>query len=148
MGHQDVVNVDPKKWTHAPFGAELDGGYVYGRGTIDDKDNVTGGLMTMLTLKRDLVPLDRDVILLAEAGEEGNTWLGIEYVVNEHFDAIDADYCLAEGGGVTRKGGKVRTRASRRPRRFRTASISSRTGRRGTARSRCRPTRSRTSRAP
>jgi len=107
MGHQDVVNVDPKKWQHAPFGAELDGGYVYGRGTVDDKDNLTAGLMTILTLKRDLVPLDRDVILLAEAGEEGNTWLGIEYVVNEHFDAIDADYCLAEGGGVTRKGGKV-----------------------------------------
>jgi acetylornithine deacetylase/succinyl-diaminopimelate desuccinylase-like protein len=107
MGHMDVVNVDPAKWTHAPFGAELDGGYVYGRGTVDDKDNLTAALMTILTLKRDLVPLDRDVILLAEAGEEGNTWLGIEHVVNDHFDAIDAEYCLAEGGGVTRKGGKV-----------------------------------------
>jgi acetylornithine deacetylase/succinyl-diaminopimelate desuccinylase-like protein len=107
MGHMDVVNVDPKKWTHAPFGAELDGGYVYGRGTVDDKDNLTAALMTILTLKRDFVPLDRDVILLAEAGEEGNTWLGIEHVVNEHFDAIDAEYCLAEGGGVSRKGGKV-----------------------------------------
>jgi acetylornithine deacetylase/succinyl-diaminopimelate desuccinylase-like protein len=107
MGHMDVVNVDPKKWTHAPFGAERDDGYIYGRGTIDDKDNLTAALMTLLTLKRNLVPLDRDVILLAEAGEEGNTWLGIEHVVNEHFDAIDAEYCLAEGGGVTRKGGKV-----------------------------------------
>ena len=54
------------------------------------------------------MPLDRDVIFLAEAGEEGNTWLGIEYMVNEHFDAIDAEYCFAEGGGVTREGGKVR----------------------------------------
>ena len=68
--------------------------------------------MTMLTLKRDLVPLDRDVIFLAEAGEEGNTSLGIEHMVNEHFDAIDAEYCLAEGGGVTREGrqGAVRER--------------------------------------
>jgi acetylornithine deacetylase/succinyl-diaminopimelate desuccinylase-like protein len=55
-----------------------------------------------------LAPLDRDVILLAEAGEEGNPVLGVEHVVDEHFDAIDAEYCLAEGGGVARKGGKVR----------------------------------------
>ena len=48
-----------------------DGGYVYGRGTVDDKDNVVANLMTMLMLKRLNVPLDRDVIFLAEAGEEG-----------------------------------------------------------------------------
>ena len=40
MGHTDTVNVDPKKWTLPPFGAARDGGYVYGRGTVDDKDNV------------------------------------------------------------------------------------------------------------
>src|SRR5215813_10630432 len=87
MAHTDVVNVDPTKWTHPPFAAERDGGYVYGRGTVDDKDNVTAALMTMLVLKRNNVPLARDVIFLAEAGEEGNTWLGIEHMVNEHFAA-------------------------------------------------------------
>ena len=40
MGHTDVVNVDPAKWTFPPFSATRDGGYVYGRGTVDDKDNV------------------------------------------------------------------------------------------------------------
>jgi acetylornithine deacetylase/succinyl-diaminopimelate desuccinylase-like protein len=108
MGHTDVVNVDPKKWTHPPFGAVRDGGYVYGRGTVDDKDNVAAGLMIMLMLKRNNVPLDRDVIFLAEAGEEGSTRVGIQYVVNEHFPKVDAEYCLAEGGGVTRQGGKVK----------------------------------------
>ena len=68
MAHTDVVNVDPKKWTHPPFGAVRDGGYVYGRGTVDDKDNVAASLMTMVLLKRLNVPLDRDVIFLAEAG--------------------------------------------------------------------------------
>ena len=108
MGHTDVVNVDPKKWTHPPFGAVRDGGYVYGRGTVDDKDNVVAGLMIMLTLKRQNVPLDRDVIFLAEAGEEGSTRVGIQFIVNEHFEKVDAEYCLAEGGGVTRSGGKVK----------------------------------------
>ena len=73
MGHTDVVSVDPKKWTHPPFGADRDGGYVYGRGTVDDKDNLTAALMVMVLLKRANVPLDRDVIFLAEAGEEGST---------------------------------------------------------------------------
>jgi len=108
MGHTDVVSVDPKKLTHPPFAADRDGGYVYGRGTIDDKDNVVAALMVMLTLKRQNVPLDRDVIFLAEAGEEGATRLGIQHVVNEHFAKIDAEFCLAEGGNVTRTGGKVK----------------------------------------
>ena len=41
MGHTDVVTVDSTKWTHPPFAATRDGGYVYGRGAVDDKDNVT-----------------------------------------------------------------------------------------------------------
>ena len=108
MGHTDVVNVDPKKWTHPPFAAARDGGYVYGRGTVDDKDNVVAGLMIMLMLKRNNVALDRDVIFLAEAGEEGSTRVGIQFVVNQHFDKVNAEYCLAEGGGVTRQGGTVK----------------------------------------
>jgi acetylornithine deacetylase/succinyl-diaminopimelate desuccinylase-like protein len=108
MGHTDVVNVDPKKWTHPPFSATRDGGYVYGRGAVDDKDNVVAALMAMLTLKRQNVPLDRDVIFLAEAGEEGSTRVGIELMADQHFSQIDAEYCLAEGGSVTRVGGQVK----------------------------------------
>jgi acetylornithine deacetylase/succinyl-diaminopimelate desuccinylase-like protein len=108
MAHTDTVNVDPKKWTHPPFAAVRDGGHVYGRGTVDDKDNVAAALMIMLTLKRRNVPLDRDVIFLAESGEEGSVRYGIKYMVEQHFPAIDAEYCLAEGGGVTRQGGRVK----------------------------------------
>lgn len=107
MGHTDVVNVDPAKWTHPPFAATRDGGYVYGRGAVDDKDNVAASLMTMLLLKRQNVPLDRDVIFLAEAGEEGSVRVGIKFMVENHFDAIDAEFCLAEGGNVTRMDGRV-----------------------------------------
>jgi acetylornithine deacetylase/succinyl-diaminopimelate desuccinylase-like protein len=108
MGHTDVVNVDPKKWTHPPFGATRDGGYIYGRGTVDDKDNVVAGLMVMLMLKRQNIALDRDVIFLAESGEEGSTRVGIQYMVGQHFPRIDAEYCLAEGGSVSRAAGQVK----------------------------------------
>ena len=108
MGHTDVVKVDPAKWTHPPFSATREGGYVYGRGAVDDKDNATAGLMVMLLLKRMNVQLDRDVIFLAEAGEEASTQFGIQFMVNQHWPEIEAEFCFAEGGGVTRTGGKIR----------------------------------------
>ena len=109
MGHSDVVTVDAAKWKFPPFSATRDGGYVYGRGTVDDKDNLTGGLMTMLLLKRLNVPLDRDVIFLSEPAEEGGgADVGISFMVRDHFKEIDAEYCLAEGGGVTRINGEAR----------------------------------------
>ena len=64
--------------------------------------------MLMLTLKRDNTPLDRDVILLAESGEEGAPDVGAQFMADNHLDAINAEYCLAEGGGVVRTGGQVR----------------------------------------
>src|SRR5262249_34351677 len=108
MGHSDTVTTDDKKWVHPPLSATREGGYVYGRGTVDDKDNLTAGLMTMILLKRLKVPLDRDVIFVSESGEEGSTGVGIGYLVKDHFADIEAEYCLAEGGGVTRIGGQVK----------------------------------------
>lgn len=102
MAHTDVVNVDPEKWRFPPFSATVDDGYVYGRGAVDDKDNLAAAMMVMLELKRQNIQLDRDVIFLAESGEEGATEFGIEYMVNNHFDKIESEFCLAEGGGVTR----------------------------------------------
>jgi len=102
MAHTDVVNVDPEKWTFPPFSATIDNGYVYGRGAVDDKDNLASALMVMLELKRQNVKLDRDVIFLAESGEEGATEFGIEFMVENHFDKIDSEFCLAEGGSVAR----------------------------------------------
>ncbi len=107
MGHSDTVRVDPTKWTFPPFSATRQGGYVYGRGTLDDKSDLMAALMTMVMLKRANVPLDRDVIFVSEAGEEAATGPGIEYLVNEHWSEIDAEICLAESGGVRRRNGKA-----------------------------------------
>ena len=106
MGHTDVVTVDPAKWTHPPFAAVRDGGYVYGRAGISDYQDNGRGLMTLLRLKRSGVPLARDVVFLAEASEEGNLPFGINHMVAQHWPEIDAEYCLAEGGSVVRAGGR------------------------------------------
>jgi acetylornithine deacetylase/succinyl-diaminopimelate desuccinylase-like protein len=108
LGHTDTVNVDASKWKFPPFSATRDGGYVYGRGAIDDKDNLTAAIMTMLLLQRQRVPLDRDVILLAESAEEGASHLGIGHMIAEHYPDIDAEYCVAEGGDTIRERGEVR----------------------------------------
>jgi acetylornithine deacetylase/succinyl-diaminopimelate desuccinylase-like protein len=129
MGHTDVVGVQREKWSEDPFGAKLVDGYIWGRGTIDDKDLVAGALMTMLILKRSNTPLDRDVIFVAESGEEGGggaaglpqggtgparggggrgaATYGIQYIIQNNWPDIDAEFCLTEGGSFISTGGKV-----------------------------------------
>ncbi len=108
MAHTDTVNVDLKKWSNPPFSALRQDGYIYGRGTVDDKDNVAATLMALVMLKRQNVPLDRDIVALFEAGEEGAVRFGIAHMTDaERFPKIDAEYCLAEGGSFNREKGKV-----------------------------------------
>ena len=108
MAHTDVVGVQREKWPLDPFGAILKDGYVWGRGTVDDKDKLAANLMVMLLLKRSGVSLDRDVIFLAESGEEADpAGVGITFMVNQHFDAIDAEFALTEGGGAVLENGRV-----------------------------------------
>ena len=99
MGHTDVVGVQADRWTEDPFGGLRKDGWVYGRGTLDDKDNVAAGLMVMLLLERFGVELDRDVIFLAESGEEGTPEVGINFMVEKHWDLIASEFAIAEGGG-------------------------------------------------
>src|SRR6195256_2564042 len=107
MAHTDVVGVQREKWPVDPFGAIRKDGYIWGRGTVDDKDKLAANLMLMLLLKRSGAKLDRDVIFLAESGEEGTTGPGIEFMVNQHLDAINAEFALTEGGGATLENGRV-----------------------------------------
>ncbi len=113
MGHTDVVPVQRDRWTEDPFGAKIVDGFVWGRGSSDDKGLVTGALMTMLLLKRSGVALDRDVIFVAESGEEGGGAMpgpptyGIRYMVEHNWPDIDAEYCLTEGGSYVSTGGKL-----------------------------------------
>jgi acetylornithine deacetylase/succinyl-diaminopimelate desuccinylase-like protein len=107
MGHLDVVGVERDKWTFDPFGGTIRDGYVYGRGAIDDKSMDAANLEVFLLLHRLKVPLDRDVILLAEAGEEGTSQFGIDFMVAQHWDEIACEYALNEGGDIVEENGKV-----------------------------------------
>lgn len=108
LAHTDVVGVQRDKWPVDPFGAVMKDGYIWGRGSKDDKPMLTANLITMLMLKRLGTKLDRDVIFLAESGEEADTTgVGINYMVSEHFDEIDAEFAITEGGGATIEGARV-----------------------------------------
>ncbi len=108
LAHTDVVGVQRDKWPVDPFGAVMKDGYIWGRGSKDDKPVLAANLMTMLMLKRLAVPLDRDVIFLAESGEEADiTGVGINYMVREHFAEIEAEFAMTEGGGATIDGARV-----------------------------------------
>jgi acetylornithine deacetylase/succinyl-diaminopimelate desuccinylase-like protein len=107
MGHLDVVGVERDKWTMDPFAAIIKEGYLYGRGSVDDKSMDAANLEVFLLLHRMKVPLDRDVILLAEAGEEGTTQFGIDYMVANHWNEIACEYALNEGGDIVEENGKV-----------------------------------------
>src|SRR5882724_5810199 len=108
LAHTDVVGVQRDKWPVDPFGAVKKDGYIWGRGSKDDKPVLAANLITMLMLKRLNVPLDRDVIFLAESGEEADlTGVGINYMVREHFAEIDAEFAMTEGGGASIEGARV-----------------------------------------
>lgn len=107
MAHLDVVGVERDKWTVDPFGGVIKDGYLYGRGSIDDKSMDAANLEVFLLLHRLKIPLDRDVILMSEAGEEGTTQFGIDFMVAKHWDDIACEYALNEGGGIDEENGKV-----------------------------------------
>jgi acetylornithine deacetylase/succinyl-diaminopimelate desuccinylase-like protein len=108
LAHTDVVGVQREKWPVDPFGAVEKDGFIWGRGSKDDKPVLAANLVTMLMLKRLGVRLDRDVIFLAESGEEADTTgVGINFMVREHFAEIDAEFAMTEGGGARIDDGRV-----------------------------------------
>jgi len=123
MGHTDVVGVQREKWPVDPFAAIRKDGFIWGRGSSDDKPHVVSSLIVMLLLHRLHVPLDRDVIFVAEAGEEGTTGPGIDFLVSQHWNDIAAEFALAEGGQISWRDGQVRyveiTTTEKTPRRTR-----------------------------
>ena len=107
VAHQDTVGVDSAKWSVDPFAAAIRDGYMYGRGSIDDKAMLAANIATMVELKRTNARLARDVIFLATDDEEQGGSASIKFTVQKYWDKIACAYALNEGGRVMVKDGKV-----------------------------------------
>ncbi len=103
LNHFDVVPVDRGQWSVDPFGGILKDGYVWGRGALDMKGIGVQHLTALVTLKKAGVLPSRDVVMLTTADEETNGIYGIQWMIKNHFNQIDAEYVLDEGGFGTRE---------------------------------------------
>ena len=108
MAHTDVVGVERARWSVDPFAALRKGDTIFGRGATDDKNQVAAAMAVMVLLQRRHVKLARDVIFLAEAGEEGTNDVGIDFMVREHWREIECEFALSEGGSIVESDGAVR----------------------------------------
>lgn len=99
LSHLDVVPAEADKWRYPPFSATISEGYIWGRGTVDTKNLTAIELMILLLLRRQGIPLKRDVVLVACADEEEHGGKGLSWLVVNHPELVRADYAINEGGG-------------------------------------------------
>jgi acetylornithine deacetylase/succinyl-diaminopimelate desuccinylase-like protein len=108
LSHTDVVLADASEWERDPFGGELVGDDVWGRGALDMKGEVAASAVAMATLAREGWRGSGDLIFVAAADEEVGDGFGLEWLVDEHPDAVRADFSVNEGAGDrVELGGKV-----------------------------------------
>lgn len=108
MAHIDVVEARREDWTSDPFKLLEKDGYFYARGSGDDKFMAATFVSNMIRYKQEGYRPDRDIILLLETDEEilDANALGVQWMLKNHRDLIDAEFALNEGGGVGLKSGK------------------------------------------
>jgi acetylornithine deacetylase/succinyl-diaminopimelate desuccinylase-like protein len=108
LAHLDVVEALPKDWTVDPFRFLARDGWLYGRGTTDNKDEAAAWAATLIRFKREGYVPDRDLILMLTADEEGGGDNGVEWLLKNHRRLVDASFALNEGGGgIVRKGRRL-----------------------------------------
>src|SRR5262249_37870573 len=98
LQHMDVVPADKTRWPTDPFAATVRDGQLWARGALDMKGQGIAELVALLRLKRERVPLARDVILLAEPDEEVGGALGARWMIANHYAELDPEYVIDEGG--------------------------------------------------
>ncbi|HSF10134.1 MAG TPA: M20/M25/M40 family metallo-hydrolase [Nitrospirales bacterium] len=104
LHHMDVVPADASRWDRVkPFGGELKDGQIWGRGAIDMKGTGVLQLYAFLTLARQKVLLDRDIIFMAVNDEEIGGTMGTRYMLDHHYEELDPEYVLDEGGFGSRE---------------------------------------------
>jgi acetylornithine deacetylase/succinyl-diaminopimelate desuccinylase-like protein len=108
LAHIDVVEARREDWSTDPFTLIEKDGYFYGRGSGDDKYMAATFVANLIRYKQEGYRPDRDIILALETDEEilDADGLGIQWLIKNHRDLIDAEFALNEGGGVGLKRGQ------------------------------------------
>jgi acetylornithine deacetylase/succinyl-diaminopimelate desuccinylase-like protein len=109
LAHIDVVPARREDWSSDPFKLIEKDGYYYARGSGDDKFMAAAFVANMIRYRQEGYKPDRDIILALETDEEilDADALGIQWLLKNHRDLIDAEFALNEGGGVGLKDGKA-----------------------------------------
>jgi acetylornithine deacetylase/succinyl-diaminopimelate desuccinylase-like protein len=108
IAHLDVVEARRSDWTTDPFRLVEQDGFFYGRGPQDLKGADAIMVTTLMRFKREGYRPDRDIILALTADEEGGTFNGVDWLLKQHRDLVDADFALnPDSGGVTTQHGKA-----------------------------------------
>jgi acetylornithine deacetylase/succinyl-diaminopimelate desuccinylase-like protein len=108
LAHLDVVPASRGDWSVDPFKLTEQDGYFYGRGSSDDKYMAAAFVTNLIRFRQEGYRPDRDIIVALETDEEilDRDGLGIQWLLKNHRDLIDAEFALNEGGGVALKDGK------------------------------------------
>lgn len=106
IGHLDVVEARASDWSFDPFTFREQDGYFYGRGTEDMKAADAALVTTFLRMKRENFQPSRDLILALTSDEEGGKWNGVDWLLKNRRDLVDAEFAVNAdaGGGHARKG--------------------------------------------
>jgi acetylornithine deacetylase/succinyl-diaminopimelate desuccinylase-like protein len=108
LAHIDVVPANPEDWSVDPFKLTEQDGYFYARGSSDNKYMAAAFVTNLIRYKQEGYKPDRDIIVALETDEEilDHNGLGIQWLLRNHRDLIDAEFALNEGGGVGLRDGK------------------------------------------
>ena len=108
VAHLDVVPANREDWSVDPFKLTEQDGYYYARGSGDDKYMAAAFVTNLIRYRQEGYKPDRDIIVALETDEEilDRDGLGIQWLLRNHRDLIDAEFALNEGGGVGLKDGR------------------------------------------
>ena len=99
LSHTDTVVADPDEWSRDPWSGDLADDHIWGRGALDMKNQVAASAVAIASLARDGFKPPGDLVFIAAADEEVGKNFGLEWLCDEHPDAVRVDYAINEGGG-------------------------------------------------
>jgi acetylornithine deacetylase/succinyl-diaminopimelate desuccinylase-like protein len=99
LSHTDTVLADPAEWELDPWSGELREGQVWGRGALDMKGQVAASAVAIASLAREGFEPGGDLIFAACADEEVGAGFGLQWLCQEHPEAVRSEYCVNEGAG-------------------------------------------------